>query len=169
MAGKRRLSPRQSFQQSGGDMFAVLTDGTGTGAGKTRPPLGGAPKSDVLHIGTALVALNLGRDGAAGLIELLDALLTLIHASGLQRAGADMQQDVVFGEAHSLPDSFENKGAAESKTGRGAFARTRVDFAAARQGEKGQARADGGGMIARVMALFPIRRIVIPAPTMGEA
>ena len=68
-------------------MFAALTDGTRPRAGKTHPPISGAPKSDVLHIGTALIALNLGRDSAAHLIELLNAPLTLMHASGLQRAG----------------------------------------------------------------------------------
>jgi hypothetical protein len=41
----------QPFQRSGGDMFAALIDGTRPRAGKTHPPISGAPKSDVLHMG----------------------------------------------------------------------------------------------------------------------
>ncbi len=97
-------------------MFAVLADGAGALAGDDDLAGRAARDGNILSIGSAFVALNRGGHCAIAMVfEAGDALLTLIHASGLQRAGADVHQDVVFGVAHSPAGSLENKEAAASK------------------------------------------------------
>ena len=121
-ADEGRLSPRQPFQQGGGDMFAVLADRAGAIAFDDDLAGRAARDGNILTIGSAFVSLNGGGRGAIAVIfKAGDAPLTLIDASSPQRARANMQQDVGFGVAHSPAYSSENNGAAPSNTARGSI------------------------------------------------